>query len=388
MLKKTNVVLIYGGKSGEHEVSLISAASVLANLNPEKYHIIPIGMDKDGCAYLNNYDELLSLAKQEKQLSPEDAIKEDQQERSQAPAGLLVCTPNSKRLPSLLVNGKLAIDADVVFPVVHGPLHEDGCLQGLLKLAGVPFVGSDVLSSALGMDKDIARRLVCADGLVHCAQYRTLSWHSTSAERQQFCQEVEVALGWPLFVKPCSLGSSVGIHKAKNRDELAAAIEDALRYDETILVEEFIEGREIELAVLENIKPGSRPRVSVPGEIRVHHVDGFYSYAAKYLESDVTELIAPALLNAELVGQLQTMASSIFTQLKCKGMARVDFFVNEQTGVAYFNEINTLPGFTPISMYPRLWQVSGLDYPDLLDELIHIAMIHDGCRRNLVTNYQ
>lgn len=365
MSEKTTVVLIYGGKSGEHEVSLISAASVLANLNPDKYTIVPVGMDKEGCFYINDYSEMLNH-----------------------PQRLPVCTPNSKQIPSLVANGSLAVHADVVFPVVHGPLYEDGCLQGLLKLAGAAFVGSDVLSSAVGMDKDIARRLACSDKQIRCAQYKALSWHATEAQRRQFCQDVERELGWPLFVKPCSLGSSVGIHKAQNRSELWAAVEDALRYDETILVEEFIEGREIELAVLESKNQGEKARVSLPGEIRVNHADGFYSYSAKYLESNATELLTPAELPPVLVTQLQTTAAEIFTRLKCKGMARVDFFVNEKTGVTYFNEINTLPGFTPISMYPKLWQISGLSYAHLLDELIQLAMIHHHCQQNLVTSYQ
>ena len=365
MFEKKNVVVVYGGKSGEHEVSLVSAASVLANLNPEKYNIIPIGMDKEGHFFLNDYRELLTY-----------------------PQGLPVSTVNSKPLPSLLVDGRLAIDADVVFPVVHGPLYEDGCLQGVLKLAGVAFVGSDVLSSAIGMDKDIARRLACTNDTIRCAKYEALSSYASEAERHQFGQKVADTLGWPLFVKPCSLGSSVGIHKVENRADLLAAIEDAMRFDEVILVEEFIQGREIELAVLENSNPGKAPRVSLPGEIRVNHADGFYSYSAKYLESNATELIAPAILDAAFVTQLQQLAAEIFTRLKCRGLARVDFFVNEANRQIYFNEINTLPGFTPISMYPKLWQVSGLGYSDLLDELIQLAVNHHQHRLQLVTSYQ
>ena len=365
MSEKMKVLLVYGGKSGEHEVSLVSAASVLANLNPEKYQVIPIGMSKEGCFYVNDYRELLNY-----------------------PQSLPVCTENSKPLSSLLIEGRLAIDADVVFPVVHGPLYEDGCLQGILKLAGAAFVGSDVLSSAIGMDKDIARRLACVDQQTHCAQYRALSSHATEDMRRQFAQEVVAEFGWPLFVKPCSLGSSVGIHKAKNTGELLAAIDDALRYDEEILVEQFMQGREIELAVLENSTPGGVPRVSLPGEIRVNHADGFYSYSAKYLESDATELLVPAKLESSMVAELQHIAAEIFTRLKCRGMARVDFFVNEEMGKIYFNEINTLPGFTPISMYPKLWHVSGVNYTELLDELIGLAIAHFQNRQKLVTSYQ
>lgn len=363
MSKTVNLVLLYGGKSGEHEISLISAASVLTHLNADKYNIIPIAMDKKGQFHLHDYHDLL-------------AYKDK----------LPVVTERSKPMESLIINGRLAIDAEVVFPVVHGPLYEDGCLQGLLELADVAYVGCDVLASAIAMDKDMARRLACINGL-KSAQYKVLSWHTNATERQQFCSEVAAELGWPLFVKPCSLGSSVGIHKVKNIAELVSAVNDALRYDEEILIEEFIQGREIELAVLENRVPSASPRVSVVGEIRVNHLDGFYSYTAKYLESGQTDLIIPAPLNDKLNERLKLAAADIFTRLKCKGMARVDFFVNDKTEEIYFNELNTLPGFTSISMYPKLWQATGLAYPDLLDELIQIARTHHECRQHLVTNY-
>lgn len=363
MSKSVNLVLLYGGKSGEHEVSLISAASVLRHLDAEKYHIIPVAMDKNGQFHQHDYHDLIS-----------------------GNGALPVVTERSKPLASLLVNGRLAIDADVVFPVVHGPLYEDGCIQGMLELAGVAYVGCDVLSSAIGMDKDMARRIACINGL-KSARYKTLSWHTTEEERQQFCLDVSAELGWPLFVKPCSLGSSVGIHKAKNLDELSLAVNDALRYDKEILVEQFIQGREIEVAVLENTKPSSKPKVSVAGEICVHHPDGFYSYTAKYLESEQTDLIIPADLSSAIAKRLSEAAADIFTRLKCKGLARVDFFINDKTEEIYFNEINTLPGFTSISMYPKMWQASGIAYPALLDELIDLAMIHQHCRQHLVTNY-
>lgn len=363
MSKSVNLVLLYGGKSGEHEISLISAASVLAHLDAKKYNIIPIAMDKEGHFHLHDYHDLI-------------AFKEK----------LPVSTEHSKPMESLLVNGRLAIDAEIVFPVVHGPLYEDGCLQGLLELADVAYVGCDVLPSAIGMDKDMARRIACINGL-KSAQYKLLSWHTDTPQRQQFCNEAAAEFGWPLFVKPCSLGSSVGIHKAKNMTELVAAVNDALRYDEEILVEEFIQGLEIELAVLENRVPSAAPRVSLVGQIRVNHPDGFYSYSAKYLESGQTDLIIPAPLNNKLNERLKEASADIFTRLKCKGMARIDFFVNDKTEEIYFNELNTLPGFTSISMYPKLWQATGLNYPDLLDELIEIARTHHHCRQQLVTNY-
>ena len=359
-----NLLMLYGGKSGEHEISLRSAASVLANLDVDKYKVIPVGMDKDGRCYLNDYNELLAYTE-----------------------CLPVVTDHSRPLESLLVNGRLSVDADIVFPVVHGPLYEDGCLQGLLELADVAYVGCGVLSSAIGMDKDIARRLVCINGIQQ-ARYRLFSWHSPVTAIEPFCQQTVAELGWPLFVKPCSMGSSVGIHKATNMAELVAAVADARRYDKEVLVEEFIKGREIELAVLENDSPVTTPKVSLPGEIRVNHVDGFYSYTAKYLESEQTELIVPAQLDEKMVHRLQQAAADIFISLKCKGMARVDFFVNDEKGEIYFNEINTLPGFTSISMYPKMWQSSGLSYPALLDRLISLAVTHHHCRQQLVTHYQ
>ena len=364
MSSRINLVLLYGGKSGEHEISLISAASVLANLDPERFHIIPVGMDKEGQFYENDYHELLAYKN-----------------------ALPVSTSNSRPFESLLKNGRLAIEADVVFPVVHGPLYEDGCLQGLLELAGVPYVGCDVLSSAIGMDKDMARRVLKLSG-IQSAPYRALSWHATADETKVFCQETVKALGWPLFVKPCSMGSSVGIHKVFNMDELLLAVSDARRYDKEILVEAFIQGREIELAVLENQAPTQQPHVSLPGEIRVNHVDGFYSYTAKYLESGETDLFIPAQLDQELISRLQQAAADIFVSLKCKGMARVDFFVHDESRTIYFNEVNTLPGFTSISMYPKLWQASGIDYPSLLNRLIDLALVHQRCREQLVTHYQ
>jgi D-alanine-D-alanine ligase len=314
--------------------------------------------------YLNDYQELLAY-----------------------PDALPVKTNQSRLLDSLLVQGRLAIPADVVFPVVHGPLYEDGCFQGLLELADIAYVGCDVLSSAVGMDKDIARRLVRSCGIAS-ARYHVLSNHLSATQQEERAHQVIAELGWPLFVKPCCMGSSVGIHKVHTLDELLRAIKDAGRYDEDILIEECIKGREIEVAVLEHTSPSSSPKVSLAGEIRVHHHDGFYSYDAKYLESDQTELSAPAEINEPLLHRLQYAAAQIFTALKCKGMARVDFFVKEDHEEIVFSEINTLPGFTPISMYPKLWEVSGLSYAHLLNQLIDLALSRHRRQQQLVTHYQ
>lgn len=364
MSKPLNLVLLYGGKSGEHEISLLSAASVLRYLDPERYHVTPVGIDKDGCCFVNDYQTLLAF---------QDALP--------------VKTDQSRPLASLMHQGRFALDADVVFPMVHGPLYEDGCLQGLLELAGVAYVGCSVMASAAGMDKDIARRLACVDD-VKSTGYRRISSYIRAEALEDACREASTSLGWPLFVKPCSMGSSVGIHKANSMTELMAAVLDARRYDEEILLEAFVEGREIELAVLENVLPHMPPKVSVPGEIRVHHADGFYSYAAKYLEDNQTDLDVPARLDESVTRRLQQMASDIFTRLKCRGMARIDFFVNDENGAIYFNEINTLPGFTSISMYPKLWVASGLLYSELLDQLIFLAINHRQRKNQQITHYQ
>jgi D-alanine-D-alanine ligase len=363
MSKRMKVSLIYGGKSSEHEVSLVSAASILAAFDAARYELTPIGMDKQGRCFLNNAAELRLI---------------------QGP--LPVVTETSIPLESLLKDGTFAVETDVVFPMVHGPLYEDGCLQGLLELAGVAYVGSGVLGSAIGMDKDVQRQLASFDG-ISSTRYRRLSWREIHTNLDEYCQKIVAEFGWPIFVKPCTLGSSVGIHKVHHMTALKDAISDARRYDDHLLIEAFASGREIELAVLENSNVNASPKVSIPGEICVEHPDGFYSYAAKYLESELTRLEIPAQLDEKLVLRLQKMAADIFTRLRCHGMARIDFFVNDKTDEILFNEVNTLPGFTPISMYPKLWQASGLSYSDLLDNLIELAMVHRQHKNQFVTHY-
>lgn len=362
MSEQIKLTLLYGGKSGEHEVSLCSAASVLSNLDRKRYHITPVGIDKTGQCFINDTDELLKYG-------------------SQIP----VKGEHSKPLPSLFVNGKFALNADIVFPVIHGPLYEDGALQGLLELANIAYVGSPVLGSAIGMDKDIARQLVKYIPNIFMAEYYRLTRDIQGADLQEFCKKIIAELGLPLFVKPCAMGSSVGIHKVTEEHKLISAIEDARQYDHTILIEAFVPGREIELAVLENRHSVENPKVSLPGEIRVFHPDGFYSYSAKYLESEQSELIVAPPMAANLQEQFQKAAANIFVQLRCRGMARVDFFLSGDK--IYFSEINTLPGFTTISMYPKLWQASGLAYTALLDELILLGMEEFERKTRLKTNY-
>ena len=360
MTESVRVLLLYGGKTIEHEVSLVSAAGVLQNLDSKKYHIIPVAIDKKGCFHLHKYEDLLNFKDK-----------------------LPVTTSCSEPLISFSAYGKCTIDADVLFPVVHGPLYEDGCLQGLLSLLDIAYVGCDVLSSSICMDKDISRRLACSNDLKRIP-YSVLSLHYSEEKRRAICEDAVNTFGLPVFVKPCSSGSSVGIHKVDSLVDLAEAVNDAFRFDNTVLLEKRISGREVELAVLEN-KNGHQPMVSVAGEIRVQHPDGFYSYSAKYLDSEQTELIIPALMDNVLLSRLQQAAADVFEHLKCRGMARIDFFVDNED--IYFNEANTLPGFTPISMYPKLWQASGKNYSDLLDELVELALQNYKERLNIVTDY-
>lgn len=363
-MSKIKVALLYGGPSGEHEVSLESAASVFNQLNTENYDVYPIGMDKEGSVYLND-----AKCFREKNLQ-----------------ALPVQSTNAECLSSLIVQGKFVLDVDVVFPVMHGPLCEDGAMQGLFELAGIAYVGCDVLSSAVSMDKDVARQLAHADG-VKQIRYHRMPFATSAQQDRTWCEQVVQELGFPLFVKPCTLGSSVGIQRVNDMESLLQAVKIARQFDLTVLVEEFIAGREIELSVLEREDLEGLPDVSVPGEIKTTHQDGFYSYTAKYIESDSSEVCVPADLDEKLTQRFQIAAVEIFMRLHCVGLARVDFFLEDDTQAIYFNEINTLPGFTKISMFPKAWEASGLSYPALLDRLIRLAMRRHQYKSALITDY-
>ena len=363
MPQQRTIVILYGGNSGEHEVSSQSAAAIFHHLNKQKYNIIPLAIDKKGDLFLHCASAL-------------DAYKEALPVHHQA----------AKKIPSLINNGRFFMDADCVFPAIHGPLYEDGCLQGILESANIAYVGCDVLSSALGMDKDMARRIACSSD-IKCAQYRVVDWRMSDDQKISQLNALASRCQYPLFIKPCALGSSVGIQKVSSLQEGLDAINNALKYDTMVLIEEFIDGREIELAVLEDTSLANTPKCSLPGEITIHHADGFYSYDAKYIQSSSCELTIPAQLPSALIERLQQAAIQIFNALRCKGMARVDFFVQNHSQEIYFNEINTLPGFTPISMYPKLWECSGLSYADLLDELIALAQLHHRAQEQCITSY-
>jgi len=347
--QKIKVAVLFGGKSAEHEVSLQSAKNVIDALDKKRYEIVPIGIDKAGkwllssaSNYLLNSDnpKLVRLNKSNKEVS---LVVQS--------SGMLTDT---RRRTSY---GKI----DVVFPVLHGPYGEDGSIQGLLKLAGVPFVGAGVLGSAIGMDKDVMKRLLNEAG-IPVAQFIVL--HSN--ERYSF-KKITDSLGLPLFIKPANLGSSVGVYKVRNEKEFKSAVRNAFQYDSKILIEETIVGREIECSVLGNEKPIA----SLPGEVIPKH--DFYSYEAKYIDENGAALEIPARLDKKTIAKIRVAAIAAFKTLNCEGMARVDFFL-KKNGMVLVNEINTIPGFTAISMYPKLWEVSGISYSDLLDRLIQLAI--------------
>jgi D-alanine-D-alanine ligase len=347
--KRLRVGVLFGGRSGEHEVSLISAASVIQALDPQKYEAVPIGITKQG--------QWLAGTAAHKMLP--DILRSGERV-------MLSADPNVAALVPVGNSRNEALRVDVVFPVLHGTYGEDGTVQGLLDLAGLPFVGSGVLGSAVGMDKDLQKRLFLQAKLpvgdfvaIQRAAWETSRSRVLSALRKKF--------RFPVFVKPATLGSSVGMTKAHDAKELASAMDLAAQFAQKILVEKAIRGREIEVSVLGN----EDPEASVPGEIVPHRE--FYDYAAKYLEEG-TRLLIPAKLNRAQVKRFQESAVRAFRSLECLGMARVDFFLEHHTGRILLNEINTIPGFTSISMYPKLWEASGLSYRNLLDRLIELAL--------------
>lgn len=369
-MARTRVALVYGGKSSEHEVSLISAYSILQALDPTHFDVIPIGIDQQGQWFFNELPELMA--------------NKTAREHHQLPAKLAT----SKAVSITEANQTKAIvggSIDVVFPIIHGTLGEDGCLQGFLEMADLPYVGANVLASAIGMDKDVSKRLAHLAG-VKTVPYKAYSKAVFENNTDKFLDEIIQALHLPVFVKPARLGSSVGIHKATDKSSLLDAIRDAFQYDDKIVVEAFIDAQEIELSVLENPIAGEPPLVSIAGEIKVSQKHAFYSYQAKYLDPEGAELIIPATIAKEKMEEAQHYAKIIFSALTCESMARVDFFLERGTERLLFNEINTIPGFTPISMYPKLWEASGLPYKELIRILIDLAISRHNRKKEIKTN--
>ncbi len=374
--KKLRVAVVYGGRSGEHEISLRSAASVIRNLDVEKYEIIPIGIDKQGKWLLND----ISLIEKSNSTIP---VHLRSAEPVILPANPEASTTGLVRLgPSGAVSGSRGFD--VVFPVMHGTNSEDGTIQGLFELADIPYVGCGVLASAVGMDKEMAKRLARDAGLP-IVPYIALKADRWEKERATLAKRVGDELGYPCFVKPSNAGSSVGVHKVKTPQDLIAALVDAFLYDTKVLIEKAISAREIEVAALENEVPGGDVLVSIPGEINPTHE--FYSYEAKYLDENGAELLIPAKLSEAQTKEAQRIGRAAFAALECEGMARVDMFLDRNDGKFYFNEVNTIPGFTSISMYPKMWEASGVPYSELLDRLIRLAMLRHERKRKLVRDF-
>jgi D-alanine-D-alanine ligase len=383
--KKLRVGVLFGGRSGEHEVSLLSAASVLNAIDRNKYDVVPIGINKQG-RWLTS-GEAQRLLKGEQQTENPRHLRAGDPDKT--PGAAVLARGDSILVPpepmgehhSLIPfeSGEgtahppahQSIDVDVIFPVLHGTFGEDGTIQGLLELAGIPYVGAGVLGSAAGMDKDIMKRLFAAAGLPivkHVTVLRT-EWEK---EPKKVRKQIESKLKYPLFVKPANLGSSVGISKVHDAKELGPAMDLAASYDRKLVIEEGVGGkkkkaREIECSVLGN----DDPQASVPGEIVP--IKEFYDYAAKYLDEG-SELVIPAKLSRKLAKQVQQMAVAAFKAVDCAGLARVDFLLDPVRDKLYLNEINTMPGFTAISMYPKLWAASGVEYPKLIDRLIELAL--------------
>jgi len=375
-MRKLRVGVIYGGRSGEHEISLASAAAVFQNLDPERYEPIPIRIEKDGRWALARRPPAL--------VSAGDVIRANKSELTdQAREAHLVAHPGGDTLMTIDRRDDGAAVAglalDVVFPVLHGPYGEDGTVQGLLELANVPYVGAGVLASSVGMDK-AAMKLVFAARKLPICDYDVVLKRDWQRDARAVMNRIVKQLGFPVFVKPANLGSSVGISKAKHASELRDAIEFAAQFDRKIVVEAAVpSAREIECAVLGN----DEPEASVPGEILPSRE--FYDYEAKYLD-EASKTVIPAELTRNITDEVRNLAVAAFKAIDCAGMARVDFLLAGDSGTLYLNELNTIPGFTTISMYSKMWEASGVTYAQLLDRLIALAIERHAEKQQLRTS--
>lgn len=368
---KLRVGVLFGGRSSEHEVSLMSARSVLDALDPTKYEIVPIGVTKEGRWLVADdaVEQLIELAEVAGALEGDvDGTSAVALLPEPESGGALIPAGGGARIET---GGAL----DVVFPLIHGRTGEDGVVQGLLELAGAAYVGAGVLGSAVGMDKVVCKALWERADLP-VTPYRVLRMIDWRADAGACKGEIASVIGFPCFVKPANSGSSIGVHKVASMEALEPAVQDAARYDTKLVVEKAIEGRELEVSVLGN----DAPEASVVGEIVPGHE--FYDYEDKYFD-DAVELIVPADLPAEIADRVRAMAVEAFIAAEASGMGRVDFFLENATGALYLNEINTIPGFTRMSMFPRLWEASGLPFPALCDRLIELALERHRTRRSL-----
>jgi D-alanine-D-alanine ligase len=373
---KLRVAVLFGGRSAEHEISLLSARFVVESLDRSKYEPVLVGIDKSGRWLLQEEAVLLGAARDPRLVKLNQAMPS------------LLLPPHPDAFPALdrearhgtsfvraSSNPGAPLSVDVLFPVLHGPMGEDGTVQGLLELSGLPYVGAGVLGSAVGMDKDVMKRLLLQAGLP------VLPYVTLRRQQWETAPDATLArlagLGFPQFVKPANLGSSVGVSRALSQRELTPALELAFEFDDKLVIEAGLDHpREVECAVL----GGDAPRASVPGEITIDHPDGYYSYAAKYVDGTGVATKIPADLTPEQASEVQRLALATFRTLECDGLARVDLFLDE-SGALYVNEINTLPGFTSISMFPKLWQASGISAPELMTFLIDDAITRAARKR-------
>lgn len=384
-MDKIRVGLVFGGKSGEHEVSLASAQSVLAALDLTRYDVVLIGVAKDG-RFLTGGHVLQDLVRATSSplLKAGNGVSHAAQDATPEPDPANTASPNASSLIPRYGRGLIPFfssllpsQVDVVFPLIHGPNGEDGTIQGLLELAGLAYVGAGVAASAVGMDKALMKAVFRAAGLP-IVEHLVIPRARWEREPEETIHEIETIIRYPCFVKPANLGSSVGITKAHNWDQLTQGLSTAALFDRKLIVERAVDGREVECAVLGN----ETPLASLPGEVIPERE--FYDYEAKYGD-DHTRFVIPAELTGEQVRTVQDLAVRAFQAVDCSGMARVDFFVERADGRVLLNEINTIPGFTSVSMYPRMWEASGLSYPHLLDRLIQLALErHADKRRNQV----
>jgi D-alanine-D-alanine ligase len=380
MQRKIKVGILFGGKSAEHEVSLQSAKNVFDALDRTKYIPLLIGIDKSGRWFLNDESRFLLDADDPKRIRLN--LEGDSVALIPQKGGFISGSSGSSGSSGPGEEKNI----DVIFPILHGPLGEDGTVQGFLKLADLPFVGSGVLGSAVGMDKDVMKRLL-RDAGIPVGKFLVIRDAGTAGGAGRACctapafADVAAELGLPVFVKPANMGSSVGVGKAGNEEQYRAALADAFRFDTKVILEENIPGREIECSVLGN----ENPIASVPGEVRAAKY--FYSYEAKYIDPDGAVLEIPAKLPPETVRHIQVLAVKTFEVLECRGLSRVDFFLKDD-GRVMVNEINTMPGFTKISMYPKLWEASGIGYTELIDRLIQLAIEQFNREKRLATSYR
>ncbi len=353
--KRVRVGVVFGGQSSEHDVSLRSARTIIGALDPERYEVVPVGITREG-RWLTGGDPHRQLTA----TSPLFALPNGSAADEPVSSDVVVSRPGS--LPTGVAGGEV----DVIFPVLHGPMGEDGTIQGMLELSGIPYVGSGVLGSAVAMDKAMAKSVLGQAGLPQ-GDWRLVARRDWERDPERMTEAIAATIGFPCFVKPANMGSSVGVSKAHDPSELPAAMLTAGHHDRRILVEQAINARELEVSVLGN----DDPIASVAGEIVP--AGEFYDYNAKYIDDD-SELLIPAPIDGATMGQVQELAIAAFRELDLAGLARVDFFLERETGRLLINEVNTIPGFTAISMYPLLWEATGVPLPELVDRLIALAL--------------